>query len=64
MSGTVTQSDVPDDFSVTVPVEIQTGQGKVVRELRTGSDPATFSVPVTAATAKAVLDPGMSVLRR
>ncbi len=64
LSGTVAQSDVPDDFSVTAPVEIQTGRGKVVRELQTGSDPATFSVPVTAATAKAVLDPGMSVLRR
>src|ERR1700689_4888943 len=64
LSGTVAQSDVPDDFSVTVPVEIQTGKGKVVRELETGSDPAAFSVAVTAAAAKAVLDPGMSVLRR
>jgi hypothetical protein len=64
LSGKVTQSDVPDDFSVSVPVEIQTGRGKVVRDLQTGPDPAAFSVPVTAATAKAVLDPGTSVLRR
>jgi len=64
LKGTVTQSDVPDDFSVTIPVEIQTGRGKVVRDLQTGPDPAAFSVPVTAATAKAVLDPGTSVLRR
>ena len=64
LSGTVAQSDVPDDFSVTVPVEIQTGRGKVVRELQTGSDPVPFSVPVASATAKAVLDPGTSVLRR
>jgi len=64
LTGTVAQSDVPDDFSVSVPVEIQTGRGKVVREVRTGSDPAPFSVPVTAANAKAVLDPGSSVLRR
>ena len=39
LTGTVTQSDVPDDFSVTVPVEIQTGRGKVVRQIRTGSEP-------------------------
>jgi hypothetical protein len=64
LSGTVTQSDVPDDFSVTVPVEIQTGSRKVVRQLRTGSEPVPFSVPVTVANAKAVLDPGSSVLRR
>jgi len=49
---------------VSVPVEIQTGRGKVVREVRTGSDAAPFSVPVTAANAKAALDPGSSVLRR
>jgi aminopeptidase N len=64
LTGTVTQSEVPDDFTVTVPVEIQTGHGKVVREVRTSSEPATFSLPVTAANAKAVLDPGSSVLRR
>jgi hypothetical protein len=64
LTGTVAQSDVPDDFSVTVPVEIQTGRGKLVRLIETGADPATFSVPVVAATAKAVLDPGASVLRR
>jgi hypothetical protein len=64
LTGTVTQTDVPDDFSVTVPVEIQTGRGKVVREIQTGSDPAPFSVSVGAANAKAALDPSTSVLRR
>ena len=54
----------PDDFSVTVPVEIQTGHGKVIRQLRTGSEPVPFSVPVTIANAKAVLDPTSSVLHR
>ena len=45
--------EVPDDFSVTVPVEIQTGRGRVVREVQTSSDPVSFSVPVlTAAGAK------------
>jgi hypothetical protein len=64
LTGTVTQTDVPDDFSVTVPVEIQTGRGKVVREIQTGADPAPFSVSVAAANAKAALDPAASVLRR
>jgi aminopeptidase N len=64
LTGTIAQSDVPDDFSVTVPVEIQTGHGKVIRQLRTGSEPVPFSIPVTIANAKAVLDPGSSVLRR
>ena len=64
LTGTVTQSEVPADFTVRVPVEIQTGRGKVVREVQTSSDPVSFSVPVTAAGAKAVLDPGASVLRR
>jgi hypothetical protein len=64
LTGTIAQSDVPDDFSVTIPIEIQTGRGKVVRELETGADAVTFSVPVAAANAKAVLDPASSVLRR
>lgn len=64
LTGTVTQSDVPNDFSVTVPVEIQTGRGKVIREIRTSSEPVSFSVPVIIANAKAALDPGSSVLRR
>jgi aminopeptidase N len=64
LKGTVTQTDAPDDLSLLVPVEIQTGKGKVVKQVRTGSDPVEFSVPVTIATAKAVLDPGSSVLRR
>jgi hypothetical protein len=65
LTGTVTQTDVPDDYSIAVPIEIQTGRGKpVVQQVRTGSDPVEFSVNVTAANARAVLDPGWSVLRR
>jgi len=62
--GTVEQSDVTDDFTVAVPVEIQTGRGRVVQQVLTGSDPAPFSVAVAAPGAKAILDPGASVLRR
>jgi hypothetical protein len=51
---------------VAVPVEVQTGRGKpVVQIVRTSSDEAvTFSVNVAGPSAKAVLDPGWSVLRR
>ncbi len=66
LTATVTQSDdVPDDFSVLIPIEIQTGRGKVVREIRTSSDPVTITVPVTLQTAKAILDPAFILrLRR
>lgn len=64
LTGMVAQSDVTDDFSVTVPVEIQTGRGRVVQQVRTGSEPASFTVAVTGPAARAVLDPGASVLRR
>jgi hypothetical protein len=64
LTGKVAQSDVQDDFSVTVPIEIQTPRGKLVKQLETASEPVEFSIPVAAANAKAVLDPGSSVLRR
>jgi hypothetical protein len=65
LTGTVTQSGVDEDFSIAVPVEIQTGRGKaVVQQVRTSSDPVPFTVSVSAANARAVLDPGMSVLRQ
>ena len=65
LTGTVTQTDVPDDFSIAVPVEIHTSPGKrIVQQIRTSSDPVSFTVTVAAANAKAVLDPGQSVLRR
>jgi len=65
LTGTIAQSDVADDFSVSVPLEIQTGQGKkVLKQVETGADPVTFSFPVPAAGAKAVLDPAGTLLRR
>lgn len=65
LTGNVTQSDAPDDFSVAVPIEIQTGKGKVIQQVRTDNDePVPFSVTVTTPNAKAVLDPSWSVLRR
>ena len=43
-TGTLSQSDVADDFSAYVPVEVQTGRQKSVYWLATGSDPVPFSI--------------------
>jgi hypothetical protein len=65
LKGAITQSDASEDLTLLVPVEIQTGRGKpVVKQIRTSSDRVEFSLPVAVANAKAVLDPGSSVLRR
>jgi hypothetical protein len=65
LTATITQSDVSEDFSIQVPVEIQTARGKsVVKMVWTNSDPVQITVPVTTPTAKAILDPGWSVLHR
>jgi len=65
LTGSVTQSGVPDDFTVRVPIEIQSARGPAKTiQVSTADDPAPFSVPVSSANAKAVLDPHWSVLRR
>jgi aminopeptidase N len=65
LTGSVTQTDAPGDFTVTVPVEIRTGVGKpIIRMVRTSSGPVKFSADVPGPGAKAILDPGWSVLRR
>jgi hypothetical protein len=63
--GTITQSEVGDEFSALAPVEIQMGHGKTVTYwVRTSSTPVTFTVPLQAAPLKVALDPRRSVLRR
>lgn len=65
LTGTLTQTDVPDDFSVTVPVEIRAGAAKpVVKLIRTADEPVRFTVDVPGPGARATLDPEWSVLRR
>ena len=63
LTGTVTQSDAPEDFSVAVPVEVQTGRAKpAVQVVRTSSDPASASslhcvtVPAMSAVSVLVMD--------
>ena len=65
LTGTITQTDAPDDLSIPVPVEIQTGKAKpVVKIVHTASEPVQFTVDVPTASARATLDPGWAVLRR
>jgi hypothetical protein len=63
--GTVTQSDVDEDFTALVPVEIQVARGKsVVQWVRTSDTPATFTVALKAPPLKVVLDPHHALLRK
>jgi len=65
LTGTVTQTDVDDDFSALVPVEIQVTRARSITEwVRAGSDPATFSVPLRQPPLKVTLDPNHALLRR
>jgi len=65
LNGTITQSDVSEDFSVPVPVEIQLDHGKTLTQwVRTTDGAATFSVALHQVPVKVQLDPGLSVLRK
>ena len=65
VTGTIEQSDVDEDFSVLVPVEVQVARGKTITQwVRTSSAPVSFSIAVSAPPAKVTLDPKRSVLRR
>ena len=65
LTGTVTQSEVDENFSALVPVEIQVARGQTVTEwVRTGDEPAHFTVTLKQPPAKVSLDPHYAVLRR
>jgi hypothetical protein len=56
VTGAVRQSEVGDDFSIDVPVEIRLpGNRTVTQWVRTSSDPVPFSVAVSAAPLKVEL---------
>jgi hypothetical protein len=65
VTGVLTQSDVPDDFSVWVPIEIQFGKRPPrVHWVKTATGNVPFSIPVRQAPTKVALDPHDSVLRK
>jgi aminopeptidase N len=61
--GTVTQSGVPEDFSASVPVEVQVaGRKPVVTWVRTSSEPVQFTVDLPRPPTKIVMAPAHAVL--
>jgi hypothetical protein len=63
--GTLTQSDVGEDFVASTPVEIQVARGRTVTQwVRSAADPVTFTVALTQPPLKVALDPHYAVLRR
>ena len=55
LSGTLSQSNVADDFATLVPVEVQTAKQKTVYWLPTGSDPVPFNIPLPASPIRVAL---------
>jgi hypothetical protein len=45
LSGTISQSNVEDDFTALVPVEVQTARQKTIYWLPTAGDPVPFTIP-------------------
>lgn len=65
VAGTLMQSDVPEDFSVLVPVEIQLAPGRSITQwVRSSNEPASFSVSLRQQPLKVMLDAHHGVLRR
>ncbi len=63
--GTLSQSDVDEDFTAPVPVEIQVARGRSITQwVRSSNTPVTFTVPLKQAPLKVALDPHHGVLRR
>jgi aminopeptidase N len=65
VTGTITQTEIAEDFSTWIPVEIEFPKSKpIIHWLKTGNDPASFSVAVREPPSKVLLDPSNSVLRK
>jgi hypothetical protein len=63
--GTLTQSDVGEDFSALAPVEIQVARARTITQwVRSATDPVTFTVALTQPPLKVALDPHYAILRR
>ena len=63
--GTVTQSDVDDDFSTMVPVQVQiTPKRSVTEWVRTAGEPVGFTVDTQTLPLKISLDPANMILKR
>jgi len=65
LNGTLSQTDVEEDFSVDVPLEIQFGRGKsIVHWVQSSSTPTKFTVNLKQAPTRVLLAPGEAVLAK
>jgi aminopeptidase N len=55
VSGTVTQSGVPADFSTSIPIEVQSGRQRTLHWVVTSDEPVPFSFIVKDANTKVAL---------
>ena len=55
LTGTITQSNVGDDFTALVPVEVQTAKQKSVYWLQTSSEPVPFHIAAAGPPARVAL---------
>ncbi len=64
VTGTLAQSEVGEDFSVRVPLQIQYGRGQAptIHWVGTSNEPAPFSFTLRRIPVKVVLDPAQSIL--
>jgi aminopeptidase N len=62
--GTVTQSDVPEDFTASVPVEVTVAGRKVRQWVLTSGESTQFTMDVTGTAVKVAPDALGSVLSR
>ncbi|MBC8165595.1 MAG: hypothetical protein H7Y20_06960 [Bryobacteraceae bacterium] len=65
LRGTITQSDVGDDFSASVPVDVQLPGKRAYRHwVRTSSESTSFSIDLAQTPLKVMLDSSNAVLAR
>jgi hypothetical protein len=63
LRATITQTNVPEDFTTSVPIEIVVpGRKPVIQWIRTSSDPVTISIDVPRKPSRVSLAPGQAVL--
>jgi len=55
LSGTLAQTNVGDDFTTLVPVEVQSSKQRTVHWLPVASDPIPFNIPMPAPPARVAL---------
>ncbi len=64
VKGTVTQTEVDEDFSADVPVEFQEGKGVTVQWVRSSSDPTPFRAKAKQTPSKVSIATGDILMRK